>query len=129
MPSRPGSGDPAGASERRFLIAAGTARYQHFDAADQLPSAPDEVRRIVKLFTRKLGYQRVLTRFGLNPNSKRFHTALSRWLREPERHESDHVVLYYSGHGVRQGRSFYVLTTDSKQDELEGTAFRVGSIA
>lgn len=53
-------------SERRFLIAIGTASYEHLPAFAQLPGVVDEIALIVELFT-NLGYQRELTELSLNP--------------------------------------------------------------
>lgn len=44
---------------RRFLLAAGTASYESAPDAP-LAGVPSDVDAVVDLFTRKLGYQRVL---------------------------------------------------------------------
>ena len=123
MPSPPDSADPAGPRPKRFLIAAGTAKYENLPEERQLPSVEDDLHRIVELFQCKLGYERVLAGLGENPPHTYFSEKLSGWLKDRERKASDRIVFYYSGHGVVEGSEHYLMMTDSKESNLAGTAF------
>ena len=81
----------------------------------QLPSVKEDLKRIVELFEGEFGYERVLPGLGDSPPHDYFRTQLSSWLKEPERKESDIIVLYYSGHGAPEGGEHYLLMTDSDE--------------
>jgi len=122
MPSPPGSAEEPNGQERRFLIAAGTARYAQLPENAQLPSVQDDIRRLVDLFTRRLGYQLILPELGENPPSAALRVSLTFWLRDPDRRASDVIVFYYSGHGAVEGSKHYLLTSDSKERYFVSTA-------
>jgi len=100
MPSPPASTDDTSTHGQLFLIAAGTATYDHLSDDEQLPSVNDDLRRIVDLFTTRLGYERVLPGLGDNPTSDEIRRKLGDWLNDAGRAASDRIVFYYSGHGV-----------------------------
>jgi WD40 repeat protein len=127
MPSRPGLPTEPNETPRRYLIAAGTSCYDLLHEDDQLPLVDAEVQRIVGLLTR-LGYQRVLPELGRNPQANSLRLGLSSWCRAPDRHADDVVVIYYSGHGGIEGGRHYLLTTDSRMDNLYGTALAAEGI-
>ena len=58
MPSPPAWLDDTSTHGPLFLIAAGTARYDHLPEEEQLPSVTGDLKRIVDLFTANLGYER-----------------------------------------------------------------------
>ena len=128
MPSPQDSADEPDRQGRRFLIAAGTARYKHLPDDAQLPSVSEDIRLIVDLFTKKLGYERVLPELGKNPTSNALRLKLSTWLRHPDRRASDVIVFYYSGHGD-VSRKHYLLTSDSQETNLIGTALPTEALA
>lgn len=128
MPLRPGSADEADRQARRFLIAAGTADYSYLPES-ALPSVRVDLRRIVDLFTQKLGYQRVLSELGDNPTSGALIEKVSDWLRDKDRQASDVIVFYYSGHGSVEGQKHYLLTSNSRENNLVGTALPTESLA
>ena len=85
---------------------------------------------MVELFTRKLGYKRVLLELGEDPTSDQLRRGLSDWLREPDRRTSDVVVFYYSGHGVTtRQRKHYLMTSDSQETKLVATALPTEDLA
>ena len=129
MPSPLGSTEEPDRQERRFLIAAGTARYAHLPDDAQLPSVRDDLRFIVKVFTKKLGYERVLPKLGNNPTSDTLRRGLSNWLRHHDRRASDVIVFYYSGHGGVESKIHYMLTSDSQETNLVGTALPTENLA
>src|SRR5690348_9113605 len=108
---------PADAS-RRFLVAAGTEHYQD---VDELASVPEDLRKMAGFFGR-LGYREQLPEVRLDPSSSALRTALSEWLNGSDRQASDTAVIYYSGHGDSQADSFYLLTSDTKEDQYAATA-------
>jgi uncharacterized caspase-like protein len=129
MPSRPGSAEGSDRQERRFLIAAGTARYDYLPKKAQLPAVEDDLRLIVEIFTRKLGYKRVLHDLGNNPTTEQLRTRLEGWLTHSGRRASDVVVFYYSGHGMTVGqRKHYLLTSNSRERNPVSTAFPTESL-
>ena len=84
MPSPPASVETTDFPGRRFLIAAGTARYQFLPEEEQLPSVDEAVRFIVELFTGKLGYERVLPGLGNSPTVEELRTGIRDWLTADE---------------------------------------------
>ena len=125
MPSPPDSpteraavGDHPG----RYLIAAGTSRYELLDEDDQLPLVDEEVQRVTRLFTR-FGYDQALPELAENPGVDGLRRGLSRWCKSPDRRADDVVVVYYSGHGgTDDADQHYLLAGDSRWDDLYGTA-------
>ena len=128
MPSPPAWIDDTSTHGKLFLIAAGTARYDHLPDEEQLPSVNDDLRRIVEFFTTRLGYERVLPRLGDNPTSGDIRLELGDWLNDTGHLASDRIVFYYSGHGVVANGKHYLLTSDSKMSNIEGRAFQVASL-
>src|SRR4051812_17951439 len=107
---------------RRFLIAAGTSDYKHLPKDAQLPSVRQDLARIRKLFCETLNYEDALPDLKINPRKEPFREALRDWIRQKDRRESDIVVIYYSGHGDIEQDRHYLLTSDSKPDDLLDTA-------
>lgn len=105
---------------KRYLIAAGTARYDHLAEDLQLPSVPADLARIVACFT-ALGYARVLPELGEDPTADQMRQSLGEWFADKSRTELDHLVLYYSGHGESvEGAGHYLCGRDAqyKDDQL-----------
>ncbi len=128
MPSSPVSSDNsdrvhAGPAYRRYLIAAGTARYDKLGESAQLPSVTSDIEAIRDLFAGRLGYDHVLPELAENPTSAQLREQIGGWLADDQRRADDIVVLYYSGHGAygHDGRH-YLLTSDSLDRNLVGTA-------
>jgi WD40 repeat protein len=113
----------------RYLIAAGTARYEFLDEKDWLLEVEDAVRLVTELFTKKLGYKRVLPDLGDSPTVEQLRKGISHWLTSAERRAFDLVVIYYAGHGHSQGHEHYLLAADSRYEELGGTALKSGVLA
>lgn len=90
---------------RRYLIAAGTRRY---DQLPELPEAHADVERIVGLFT-DMGYERVLTAASYEPRAEDLENALADWCAAAELRPDDIVVCYYAGHGERPAAGPYRL--------------------
>jgi hypothetical protein len=101
---------------RLFLVAAGTEHYQDLG---KLASVPEDLRKMAGFFGR-LGYREQLLEVRLDPTSTALRTALSEWLNGSDRQASDTAVIYYSGHGDRQADAFYLITSDTKEDQYGG---------
>ena len=100
--------------DRRFLIAAGTARYDHLREDEQLPSVCDDLTRLVGCFER-CGYERVLAELGNNPSANELRQALGDWFADDSRRSADVVILYYAGHGERvEGDGHYLAARDTR---------------
>src|SRR5437868_656094 len=99
MSSPPASVETPDPPGRRFLIAAGTARYRFLPEDEQLPSIDEALRLVIDLFTGKLGYERVIPGLGDSPTVEELRAGLSDWLTDEQRRASDLVVIYYTGHG------------------------------
>lgn len=116
LPSEPST------SWRRFLIAAGTARYEHLTEDAQLRSVEQDLERIREVFTGALRYQDATPTLALNPTHHALRAALKEWFRGSDRDEGDVVVFYYSGHGDIEGDQHFLLTADSDPEDLLDTA-------
>src|SRR5918997_889949 len=103
---------------RRFLIAAGTADYEH---ASPLPSVKDDLDRMVKAFQR-LGYVCHQEDRILNPSVQDLRDKLSAWFMRPDVSSEDLVVVYYSGHSIGTRYRNYILTRNSDPQRLAATA-------
>lgn len=117
-------------SPSRYLIAAGTARYAHLPEDQQLPRVTRHVDTIIDLFAARLGYELVLPELRVDPTDQQLRVGLSEWCSDPARQNTDIVVFYYSGHGAYSSdRAHFLLTSNSKERNLEGTALKTDQIA
>lgn len=107
----------------RFLFAAGTAEYQHFEQFPNLLIVKEELDTIVRLFE-ALGYGCANGKPLLNPTSSELKLSLKQWFRNSSLSKNDLVVIYYSGHGIihTNPEKHYLITSDSNQNELYDTA-------
>jgi hypothetical protein len=97
----------------RFLVAAGTQTYESQSSFSELPSVPDDIRRVVDLLTssRYGGYHRELPELGLNPEAGQFRSQVRAWL--SGKASDDIVVFYYSGHGFFHIGKHYLAATNT----------------
>ncbi|MEU7528055.1 caspase family protein [Saccharothrix sp. NPDC042600] len=107
---------------RRYLITAGT---RHYLDAEELPSVPEDLEQIGAAFT-ELGYAPALRL--LDPDTDVLRRALGSWAREVSPSE-DALVVYYTGHGERDGFGHFLLCADSESSGLMDTALRTEDIA
>lgn len=107
----------SGGTPRRFLIATAVSHYPHAPEWDR-PGLVDSRRKIVELFTTKLGYEHV-SDLGANPTQQQLLWELREFCRSPERRPDDIVAVYIAGHGERLDNDEYVLlTSDTHPDDL-----------
>src|SRR6266498_3681799 len=117
-------------STSRYFIAAGTAHYAHLSEEQQLPRVAQHVEKMVALFVGRLGYELVLPELRVDPTDQLLRTSVGDWCTDPARRESDIVVFYYSGHGAYSGdRAHFLMTANSKERNLEGTAVKTEQLA
>src|SRR5262245_13202155 len=120
MPSLLGS-EPG----RRLLVAAGTGHFKEFPDFD-LPGVPEELERIAKSFA-ALGDERRQAALSFGPESHQLRTLFVDVKKKSR--VGDLVVAYYTGHGVRDAERFYLLTHDSTDSDLDGTALPAEELA
>ncbi|WP_051864863.1 caspase family protein [Streptomyces griseus] len=102
---------------RRFLIATAVSHYPNAPEWDR-PGLVEARRRMVELFTAKLGYEHV-SDLGANPTQHQLLWELREFCRSPERRPDDIVAVYIAGHGERLGNEDYVLlTSDTDPEDL-----------
>lgn len=107
---------------RRYFIAAGTQRYQD---ADELLSVPDDLAKIGEALA-EVGYQPALEL--VDPGTDKLRRALGSWA-SSENRAADALVVYYTGHGERDGHGHFLLCADSETSGLVATALRTEDIA
>lgn len=113
-----------------FLIAIGVDAYPQLPKRDQLKASAKDCARIVGLFTRSLGYTRVLEEIGTDPTKAALESTIDRWLHAPERRASDVVTIYFAGHGyTTDAKRHYLLPSDYHPDRLISTAVPTESLA
>lgn len=105
----------------RFLIAAGTARYDD-DSLRDLDVARD-LDRVTEIFEQR-GYKRILADLSLNPTAAQLRSAMEEWLVSDQLKDDDILVIYYAGHGVKAKGGHYLMCADSHHDRLVSTALR-----
>ena len=99
---------------RRFIIAAGTAEYEYADPLEQVPA---DIRTITELFV-GLGCTQAFPGGILNPpNPEALKSQINDWLRERD-NADDGLILYYSGHGERDGFRHYLYCKNTAPGEL-----------
>ncbi|WP_225847960.1 caspase family protein [Streptomyces sp. HPF1205] len=101
---------------RRWVVTAGTSRYDH---NDPLVCVPEDLETVDAVFT-GLGYESAGR--ALDRSADELRRELSQWAADRE-DEDGALVLYYSGHGDRGiDERHYLLCRDSDVRRLAGTA-------
>ncbi|AGP54100.1 hypothetical protein M271_12520 [Streptomyces rapamycinicus NRRL 5491] len=122
MPPEDGS-VPAedGSAPRRFLIATAITRYPKATHLGwDRPDLADARRRVVELFTNRLGYRHV-TDLGLDPTSDQLTTGLRAFCMSAERRPDDLVAVYIAGHGevLDDDGEHVLLTADTDPKDID----------
>lgn len=96
----------------KYLIAAGTSRYDYLSDDQQLPSVAKDIAGIVECF-RLRGYRQVLPILANDPTASTLRNEIGTWFSHANRKPSDRVVFYYSGHGeLLDGGGHYLCGRD-----------------
>ncbi|MDT0331445.1 WD40 repeat domain-containing protein [Nocardiopsis lambiniae] len=103
---------------RRLLLTTAVSRYLHAPEWDR-PELIDAQQSIVSLFTETLGYEHVDV-LGNNPTTNKLRQRLNTFIRSPERHEEDLIVVYISCHGevVESTGEHVLLVGDTDPEDL-----------
>ncbi|MET7687470.1 caspase family protein [Streptomyces sp. NPDC005483] len=115
-----------GATGRRFLVSVGVSTYQD-SGITALPGATVDASRVADLLV-PMGYERVLAGVSANPSRNKLVDELDEWVYEAELGPEDTVVLYFAGHGVKEGAEHYLLCSDHRPGRWS-TAVRADELA
>ncbi|MGW0760812.1 caspase family protein, partial [Streptomyces sp. NPDC002814] len=114
------------AAGRRFLVSVGVSTYK--DAGiPGLPGATVDAERVAKLLE-PMGYIRVLADLSSNPSRGALVEGLDEWAYEAELGPEDTVVVYFAGHGQKDGQDHYLLCSNHRPN-LWSTAVRSDELA
>jgi len=111
---------------RRYLIAIGSSQCPKMEGYAKLTQVEEDVQQVVALFQEQ-GYTRVLAdQIALDETSQTIKQAVGSWFTSSERRPSDHVIIYYGGHGDDGGRfkHHYLLTLESTEQRITSTAIK-----
>jgi WD40 repeat protein len=97
---------------RRYLLATGVARYRQMPEVD-LPAVAEDIDRISRLFTSRLGYQRVAG-LEMNPTRDELEHGLRGFFRQADLQPADFVVVYYAGRSaILESGEHVLIPTDA----------------
>lgn len=112
---------------RYLLFAAGTSHYV-CQPELELSTVPGELTTIEEVFA-ALGYERLLRDVSLNPERDNLLRLIGSVADACA--EGDFLVIYYTGHGVKDTYTarYYLLTSDSDKSKLSRTAMAADQLA
>lgn len=111
---------------RRYLIAIGSPECPKMEGYAKLDRVEEDIRQVVEIFQEQ-GYVRVLNEeIELGASSQTIIKVVSRWFSSENRRLSDHVIIYYGGHGDdgKRFRHHYLFTSDSTEHPINTTAIK-----
>ncbi|MGP4008359.1 caspase family protein [Streptomyces sp. 4N124] len=114
------------AAGRRFLVSVGVSTYKD-SGIPGLPGATVDAERVAKLLA-PMGYTRVLADLSSNPSRGALVEGLDEWAYEAELGPEDTVVVYFAGHGQKDGQDHYLLCSNHRPN-LWSTAVRSDELA
>jgi WD40 repeat protein len=106
---------------RRYIISAGTKNYAY---ETTLPSVSTDLAEMGSVF-QSLGYEQALR--VQDPATQELRKVLGNWF-DADDHGDDAVVLYYTGHGDRDGEDHFLLCSNSVPGRLTRTALRTADL-
>lgn len=114
---------------RRYLITIGCPSNPDYPPLNHVER---DIQRVVELFTdRRQGYHHVLKeRIPLGAQARTIEDEVSDWFADPERTESDCVVVYVAGHGdiFDKFHYHYLITSDTNPRNPSKTAVKIADI-
>lgn len=114
---------------RRYLIAIGSP-YCPGIGLSELTRVGSDIQIITNLFKTQ-GYKRVLAdQIYIGATSQLIKQSIGSWFSSSDRQASDHVVVYYGGHGDEGGRfgQHYLFTVESTETQLLTTAIEASEL-
>ena len=111
---------------RRFLVSVGVGTYRD-SSITALPGATADAERVAGLLA-PMGYERVLSEVSSNPSHSELAEGLDEWVYETELGPEDTVVVYFAGHGRKEGQEHYLLCSNHRPGRWS-TAVRADELA
>ncbi|MGA5203829.1 caspase family protein [Streptomyces variegatus] len=112
---------------RRFLISVGVGAYKD-SGIPGLPGAVTDADRVAALLA-PMGYTRVLEDLSRNPSRNELVQGLDEWALETGLGPQDVVVVYFAGHGQKNGAKHYLLCADHRPGLWSSTAVKSDDFA
>ncbi|MFI8891212.1 caspase family protein [Streptomyces paradoxus] len=112
---------------RRFLISVGVGVYKDSGVPD-LPGAVTDADRVAALLA-PMGYTRVLEDLSRNPSRNALVEGLDEWALEEGLGPDDVVVVYFAGHGQKNGPKHYLLCANHRPGLWSSTAVKSDDFA
>jgi inactive STAND/Caspase domain len=120
---------PFSIEPRRYLIAIGSPYCPGMRLPD-LAHVESDIQQITDLFKGQ-GYERVLSdQIHVGATSPVIKQSIVSWFSSSDRQTSDHVVVYYGGHGDEGGNfgQHYLFTVESTETKLSTTAIETSAL-
>ncbi|MEU9167238.1 caspase family protein [Streptomyces sp. NPDC048420] len=111
---------------RRFLVSVGVSTYRD-SSITPLPGAAADAERVAGLLE-PMGYVRVLPDLSVNPSHTELAEGLDEWAYETELGPEDTVVVYFAGHGRKEGHEHFLLCSNHRPGRWS-TAVRSDDLA
>ncbi|MEU3086810.1 caspase family protein [Streptomyces massasporeus] len=112
---------------RRFLISVGVGAYKD-SGIPALPGAVADADRVAALLA-PMGYTRVLTDLSRNPSRNALVEGLDEWAFETGLGPRDVVVVYFAGHGQKNGPKHHLLCANHRPGLWSSTALKSDDFA
>ncbi|MZF84861.1 caspase family protein [Streptomyces sp. SID5643] len=112
---------------RRFLISVGVGVYKDSGVPD-LPGAVPDADRVAALLA-PMGYTRVLEDLSRNPSRNALVEGLDEWALETGLGADDVVVVYFAGHGQKNGPKHHLLCANHRPGLWSSTAVKSDDFA
>ncbi|MFD5944815.1 caspase family protein [Streptomyces collinus] len=112
---------------RRFLISVGVGVYKD-SGVPGLPGAVTDADRVAALLA-PMGYTRVLEDLSRNPSRNALVEGLDEWALETGLGPDDVVVVYFAGHGQKNGLKHYLLCANHRPGLWSSTAVKSDDFA
>ncbi|QFS51270.1 caspase family protein [Nostoc sphaeroides] len=117
--------------QRNYLIAIGSPSCTAMSLSE-LDRVKTDIQRIENLLNKQeYGYERVLAdQIYLSATSGKIKDALTSWFNSSNFNNSDHVIIYYAGHGgeEQEHNSHYLYTVESNPQNLPNTTIKTSDL-